>query len=66
MCTNFRKIALAPHASTVLLRMIQNRIVTFMIGKMSAVEQTKARETIDQVANIRWIMEKSNEYRNVL
>ena len=68
LCTNYRAIALLSHASKVLLKIIQNRIVTYMDRELPD-EQAgfrKGRGTRDQIANLRWIMEKSYEYGNAL
>ena len=66
--TNYRTIALISHISKVLLRIIQNRITTY-IDRELPFEQAdfrKGRGTRDQIANLRWIIEKSYEYGNAL
>ena len=63
MCTNYRTIALIAHASEVLLRII----VVYMDDGELPDEQAgfrKGRGTRDQIANLRWIIEKSHEYGN--
>ena len=68
MCTKYRTIALISHASKELLRIIQNRIVTYMDREMPLEEEgfRKGRGTRDQIAYLRWIMEKSHKYGNAL
>ena len=64
MFTNYSTISLISHASKVIHRIIQNRIVTYMDRELP-VEQAGfriGRGTRDQIANLRWIMEKSYEY----
>ena len=53
------------HASKVMLKVIQHRLDMYMKQEM-AIEQagfTKGRGTIDQISNLRWIMERSTEYQ---
>jgi len=55
---------LNPHASKILVKIIQGRLATHMEREMS-VEQAgfrKSRGTSDQIANIRFIIEKAMEY----
>jgi len=64
LCSNYRTIALIPHASKVLLRIIQGRPATYIEREISE-EQAgfrKGRGTRDQIANIRWILERVMEY----
>jgi hypothetical protein len=66
--TNNETIAMTSHAIKVLLKIIQNKIVRHMDIELS-VEQAgfkKGRGTRNQIANLRWIMEKSYEYGNAL
>ena len=63
-CGNNRTIALITHASKVLLKVMQRRIEPYMQRELAA-EQAgfrKGRETRDQIANLRWILEKGREY----
>jgi len=63
-CSNYRTIALIPHASKILLRIVEGRLATYIEGEISE-EQTgfkKGRGTRDQIANIRWILERAMEY----
>jgi len=64
VCSNYRTIALIPHASKILLRIIKERLATYIERKISE-EQAgfrKGRGTRDQIANIRWIIEITMEY----
>ena len=63
-CGNNRTIALITHASKVLLKVMQRRIEPYMQRELAA-EQTgfrKGRGMRDQIANLRWILEKAREY----
>ena len=63
-CGNNRTIALITHASKVLLKVMQRRIEPYMQRELAA-EQAgfrKGRGTRDQIANLRWILEKGREY----
>jgi len=63
-CSNYRTIALIPHASKILLRIIQERLATYIEREISEEQAgfTKGRGTRDQIANIRWILERTIEY----
>ena len=53
-----------PHASKILLRIIQGRLATY-IEREIAEEQAgfrKGRGMRDQITNIRWILERAMEY----
>jgi hypothetical protein len=57
-------LSLIPHASKILLRIIQGRLATYIEREISE-EQAgfrKGRGTRDQIANIRWILESAMEY----
>jgi hypothetical protein len=67
-CSNCRTIALIPHASKIILRIIQDRLATYIEREISE-EQAgfrKGRETRDQIANIRWILERTIEYSKTI
>jgi hypothetical protein len=58
LCSNYRTIALIPHASKILLRIIQGRLATYIKREISE-EQAgfrKIRRSRDQIANIRCIL----------
>ena len=64
LCSNYRTVALIPHGSKILLRIIQGRLATYIEREISE-EQAgfrKGRGTRDQIANIRWILEITREY----
>ena len=60
-CSNYRTIALISHASKVVLKILQARLQQYMNRELPVVQTgfRKGRGTRDQIANIRWIMEKS-------
>ena len=64
-CSNYRTIALISHASEVLLKILQARFQQYMNHELSDVQAgfRKGRGTRDQIANIRWIMEKGREFQ---
>ena len=64
-CSNYCTIALIWHASKVMLKIIQARLQQYMNRELPDVQAgfRKGRETRDQIANIRWIMEKGRKYQ---
>ena len=60
-CSNYRTVALISHASKVVLKILQARLQQYMNRELSDVQAgfRKGRGTSDQIANIRWIMEKA-------
>jgi hypothetical protein len=64
LCSNYRIIALIPHASKILLRIIQGRLATYIEREISEEQAgfSKGGGTRDQTANIIWILEKAMEY----
>ena len=64
-CSNYRTIALISHASKVMLKILQARLQQYMIHEIPDVQTgfKKGRGTRDQIANIRWIMEKAREFQ---
>ena len=63
--SNYRTIALISHASKVLLKIIQVRLQQYLNRELPDVQTgfRKGRGTRDQIANIRWIMEKATEFQ---
>ena len=57
--------ALISHASKVMLKILQARLQQYVNHELSVVQASfrKGRGTIDQIANIRWIMEKAREFQ---
>ena len=58
---NYRTIALISHASKVMLKILQARIQQNVNRELPDVQPSfrKGRGTRDQIANIRWIIEKA-------
>ena len=58
-------IALISHASKVMLKILQVRLQQYMNCELPNVQAgfRKGRGTRDQIANIRWIMEKAREFQ---
>ena len=64
-CSNYRTIALISHASKVILKILQARLQQYVNHELSNVQAgfRKGRGTRDQIANIRWIIEKATEFQ---
>ena len=64
-CSNNCTIAFISHASKVLLKILQVRLQQYVNCELSDVQAgfRKGRGTRDQIANIRWIMEKAREFQ---
>ena len=64
-CSNYCTIALISHASKVMLKILQVRLQQSMSHEIPDVQAgfRKGRGTRDQIANIRWIMEKAREFQ---
>ena len=60
-CSNYHTIALISHAGKVMLKILQVRLQQFVNHELPDVQAgfRKGRGTRDQIANIRWIMEKA-------
>ena len=60
-CSNYCTIALISHAGKVTLKILEARLQQYVNGELPDVQAgfRKGRETEDQIANIRWIMEKA-------
>ena len=58
-------IALISHASKVMLKILQARLQQYVNRELPDVQAgfRKGRGTRDQIANIRWIMEKAKEFQ---
>ena len=63
-CSNFQTIALISHGSKVMLIILQARLQQNMNHELPDVPAgfRKDRGTRDQMANIRWIIEKAREF----
>ena len=64
-CSNYRTIALISYASKVMLKILQARLQQYVNHELPDVQAgfRKGRGTRDQIANIRWIMEKAREFQ---
>ena len=64
-CSNYRQIALISHTSEVMLKILQARLQQYMNRELPDVQAgfRKDRGTRDQIANIRWIIEKAREFQ---
>ena len=64
-CSNYHTIALISHASNVMLKILQARLQQYVNRECPDVPAgfRKGRGTRDQIANIRWIMEKAREFQ---
>ena len=58
-------VALISHASKVMLKILQARLQQYVNRELPVVQAgfRKGRRTRDQIANIRWIMEKAREFQ---
>ena len=64
-CSNYRTTALISHASKVMLKILQARLQQYVNWELSDVQAgfRKGRGTRDEIANIRWIIEKTREFQ---
>src|SRR5574337_223955 len=64
-CSNYHTNALISHASKVMLKILQARLQQYVNRELPDVQAgfRKGRGTRDQIANIRWIMEKAREFQ---
>ena len=64
-CSNYCTIALISHASKVMLKILQARLQQYVNCELPDVQAgfRKGIGTRDQIANIRWIMEKAREFQ---
>ena len=64
-CSNYHAIALISHASKVMLKILQARLQQYVNWEIPDVQAgfRKGRGTRNQIANIRWIMEKAREFQ---
>ena len=62
---NYRTVALISHTSKVMLKILQARLQQYVTHELPDVQAgfRKGRGTRDQIANIRWIMEKEREFQ---
>ena len=64
-CSNYYTIALISHAIKVMLKILQARLQQYVNCELPDVQAgfRKGRGTRDQIAKIRWIMEKAREFQ---
>ena len=64
-CSNYHTTALISHASKVTLKILQARLQQYVNRELPDVQAgfRKGRGTRDQIANIRWIMEKARVFQ---
>ena len=64
-CSNYCTISLISHASKVMLKVLQARLQQYVIREIADVQADfrKGRGTRDQIANIRWIVDKGREFQ---
>ena len=64
-CSKYHTIALIPHASKVMLKILQARLQQYVNRELPDVQAgfRKGRGTRDQIANIHWIIEKAREFQ---
>ena len=64
-CSNYCTIALISHASKVMLKILQARLQQYVNRELPDVQAgfRKGRGTRDQIANIRWIIEKARQFQ---
>ena len=64
-CSNYHTIALVSHVCKVMFKILQARLQHYMNHEIPDVQAgfRKGRGTRDQIANIRWIIEKAREFQ---
>ena len=64
-CSNYCTIELISHTNKVMLKILQERLQQYMNRELPDVQAAfrKGRRTIDQIANICWIIEKAREFQ---
>ena len=64
-CQRMLKLLIISHASKVMLKVLQARLQQYMNREVPDVQTgfRKGRGTRDQIASIRWIMEKAREFQ---
>ena len=62
--SNYHTVALISHTSKVMLKILQARLQQYVNSELPDVQASfrKGRGTRDQIANIRWIIEKVREF----
>ena len=65
VCSNYHTIALISHACKVMLKIHQARLQQYVNCELTDIQTgfRKGRGPRDQIANIRWIIEKAREFQ---
>ena len=66
-CSDYHTVGLISHASKVMLKILQARLQQYVNHGLPDVQARfrKSRGTRDQIANIRWIIQKARESRKI-
>ena len=64
-CSDYCTIVLISHASKIMLKILQAKLQQYVNHELPDVQAgfSKGRGTRDQIANIRWIIEKAREFQ---
>ena len=62
-CSNYHAVAFISHASKVMLKILQVRLQQYVNCELPDVQAGFRKGTRDQIANIRWIIEKAESSR---
>ena len=64
-CSNYHTIALIPHTSKVMLKILQAKLQQYMNHELPDVQAgfRKGRGTRGQIANLHWIIEKARDFQ---
>ena len=64
-CSNYHTIAVISHASKVMFKILQGRLQQSVNLELPDVQAgfRKGRGTRDQIANIRWVIDKAREFQ---
>ena len=67
-CSNYHTVALIPHASKVMLKILQDRLQQNANSELPAVQAgfRNGRGTRYQIVNICWIIEKAREFQKII
>ena len=64
-CSNYHTLALIPHASKVMLKILQARLQQYVNHELPDVQAgfRNGRGTRDQIAHVHWIIKKAREFQ---
>ena len=67
-CSNYHTTALISHTSKVMLKILKARLQQYVNHELPDVQAgfRKGRGTRDQIANIRWIIEKARKFQKII